>query len=233
MSRYVDSLPTPVQVVGLALSDWWDDWVNMMVINLLWWFCWLTVVLGPPATFGMYYATNQLAHGSSLGPRGFFAGMRHYFFRSWQWMLINLAVGVIIAVDLFFYQEQSAGWAQLMRIVLIGLALLWLVIQFYAIPYLMEQEDKSMRIALRNALFTVLAAPGYTLVVSLIAGVIVVLSIGLIAPLFLGIPCLLASMGNRAILDRLETYEVRQREGQNHTQDDENMEEKNGRDSFA
>ena len=75
MSRYLDSLPTPVQVVGLALSDWWDDWVNMVVINLLWWLCWLTVVLGPPATFGMYYATNQLAHGSRLGLMGFFAGI--------------------------------------------------------------------------------------------------------------------------------------------------------------
>ena len=127
-------------------------------------------------------------------------------------MLINLAVGLIIAVDLLFYQEQSADWAQILRIAFIGLALLWLVIQFYAIPYLMEQEDKSMRIALRNALFTLLAAPGYTLVVSLIAGVIVVLSIRLIAPLFLGIPCLLASMGNRAIIERIDTYGLRQRE---------------------
>ncbi|UCG25674.1 MAG: DUF624 domain-containing protein [Chloroflexota bacterium] len=225
MGRYVESLPTPLQVIALALIDWWDDWINMLIINLLWWLCWLTIILGPPATFGLYYVTNQLAYGKSVGVKGFISGTRQSFLKSWQWMLVNLAVAVIITVNIFFYQEQSANWAQILRILFIILAVFWIVIQSYTVPYLMEQEDKSIRIAYRNALFTILAAPGFTLVITVVAGVIVVLSVRLIAPLFLGIPCLLACIGNRAIAERIETYGLRPRENEDNTHYKEEMEE--------
>jgi uncharacterized membrane protein YesL len=92
------------------------------------------------------------------------------------------------------------------------LALAWLTVQFYALPYLVEQEEKRIGLALRNALFTALAAPGYTVVVAGSAALIAVLSVALVFPLFLGGPCLIAALGNRAMLERLEAYRVRERE---------------------
>jgi hypothetical protein len=45
-----------------------------------------------------------------------------------------------------------------------------------------------------------------------VAGLVVILSIGTVALLFLGGLCLLAVLGNRAVIERLETYQVRRRE---------------------
>jgi uncharacterized membrane protein YesL len=210
--------PVPLQVIGRALRDWWDDWVNLAVINLLLALSWLTVILGPPATFGMVYVTNCLAHGQSVGPRGLLEGGRRYFMTSWLWMLLNLAVGVITGVSYLFYGSLSAAWAQFVQGGLLILAAAWLIVQFYALPYLMEQQEQRIGLALRNGLFTALAAPGYTLVVVGAAALVVALSVGTVALLFLGGPCLVAALGNRAVVERLETYGVRNREV-NHKQE--------------
>jgi uncharacterized membrane protein YesL len=204
-------LPIPLQVVVQALSDWWDDWVNMALISLIWLLSWITIVLGPPATFGLYYVTNQLARGRSLGLGGFLEGGRRYLRKSWLWMLLNLVVAVVSVVNIWFYGQLDADWAAIVQVFPLFLGLIWLVVQFYAVPYLMEQKEESLKLALRNGLFTFLAAPGYTAVVAGLAALIVVLSVWLVAPIFLGGPCLIAALGNRAVRERLETYRARER----------------------
>ena len=208
----ISRLPVPLQVVAQALSDWWDDWINMALISLVWLLCWVTVVLGPPATFGLYYVTNQLAHGRSLGLRGLLEGGRRYLRQSWLWMLLNLLVAVVVVTNVWFYGQFDADWAAIARPFPLLLGLAWLVVQFYALPYLMEQKTESLRPALRNGLFTLLAAPGYTAVVAGLAALVAVLSVVLVAPLFVGGPCLIAALGNRAVRERLETYRVREQE---------------------
>ena len=202
----VERWPVPLKVVIQALSDWWDDWVNMALISLVWLLSWVTIVLGPPATFGLYYVTNQLVRGRSLGLRGFLEGGRQYLLKSWQWMLLNLVVAVVSVVNIWFYGQLDADWAAMVQILPLFLGLTWLVIQFYALPYLMEQKEESLKLALRNGLFTFLAAPGYTAVVAGLAFLLMALSVGLVAPIFLGTPCLVATMGNRAVRERVETY---------------------------
>jgi hypothetical protein len=76
----------------------------------------------------------------------------------------------------------------------------------------MEQEQKRLRSALRNGLFTALAAPGYTLVVVGLTVLTIALSVGFVFPLFFGAPCLIAVLGNRAVLERLEVFGVREQE---------------------
>jgi uncharacterized membrane protein YesL len=208
----IEGLPPHLRVIAQAASDWWDDLVNLVVINLIWVVCWLTVVLGPPATLGIYHVANRLVRGESLGPQGLLEGAKRYFLQSWLWMLFNLVVAAIVLVNWGFYASFDAGWADLMRAFFLLLGLFWLAIQFYALPYLVEQERKNVGIALRNGLFNALAAPGYTLVVFAFAVLVVGLSVGLVFPLFLGGPCLIAVVGNRAVIERLATYGVRERE---------------------
>ena len=204
--------PVSLQVIGWSLRDWWDDWVNMVVVNLLWWLAWLTIVLGPAATFGLYYVTNHLARGQSLGPRGLFEGGRRYFWQSWAWTLLNLMVALVIGANYFFYASIATAWANFMQAAFVLLGLGWLVVQFYALPYFMEQQEKRIGLALRNGLFTALAAPGYTAVVASAAALVAGLSVGTVALLFLGGPCLVASLGSRAVMERLQSYGVRERE---------------------
>jgi uncharacterized membrane protein YesL len=206
------NLPAPFQVIAQALRDWWDDWINQVVIAIVWLLCWLTVVPGPPATLGLYYVANRLAHGDSLGLRGLVQGARRYFVKSWQWALLNLAALLVLAVDLTFYGQIQAAWAGFLQGIFIILGLLWLLVQFYALPFLMEQEQKSLKLALRNGLFLALSAPGYTLVLACIAALLLLFCAVLILPLFLGFPGLFAAIGNRAVIERLATYGVHERQ---------------------
>jgi uncharacterized membrane protein YesL len=204
--------PVPLQVIGQALRDWWDDWFNMALISLAWLLCWVTILLGPPATFGLYYVTNHLARGRSLGLRGLLEGGRRYFLKSWLWMLLNLVAAVVVVTNVWFYGQFDADWAVIVQMFFSFLGLAWLIVQFYALPYLMEQEKEFLRLALRNGVFTFLATPGYTAVVAGLAALVVALSVILVAPLFLGSPALIAALGNRAVRERVETFRTRERE---------------------
>lgn len=101
----MDQIPVSLRVVAQAFSDWWDDWVNMVVINLVWALCWLTIVLGPPATFGLYHVTNGLVEGQAVELRGMLEGIRRYFLHSWTWMLLNLVAAVVVWLNIGFYLQ--------------------------------------------------------------------------------------------------------------------------------
>lgn len=199
-------------VIRLGLRDWWDAWVNLEVVTLAWLLSWFTIVLGPPATFGLYYVANQLAHGPSLGLGGLWIGIKRYFALSWLWMVLNVIVGGILGANFWFYSSVEAWWARLLLAFVLFLGLTWLVVQFYALPFVMEQEHQHLGLALRNGLFTALSAPVYTLIVGGLALVVAALSIGFVLPLLVGGPALIACLGNRAVMERLDAYRVRERD---------------------
>jgi MFS family permease len=205
-------VPVWSQVIFDAFRDWYDDWVNLFLINILFLLCWVTIILGPPALFGLYYITDDLTYGKSQDPQEMIRGMRKYFLKSWQWFSINLVIAAIIIVNFFFYRTVRTDWALLVLTLFMLLGVLWLVVQFYALPYMMEQEEKSLKTAYRNGLFTILGAPGYTFVVVGFAALLAGLSIATILPIALAVPVLIASIGSRSVRERLETLGVRERD---------------------
>jgi hypothetical protein len=201
-----------LEVISQAFRDWWDEWVFLTILNLIGLLCWMTIILGPPATFGLYYLSNQLAHGDNPGFKGFLYGGQRYFFHSWLWMLLNLVVAIVISANIWFYLAFESVWADLLQAFFIILGVLWLVIQFYSAPYLMEQERKNLLISLRNGLFTSLTSPGFTIVVVGVAALVALISVVLVFPLFLGGPCLILLLGNRAVIERIKTFKVSEKE---------------------
>jgi uncharacterized membrane protein YesL len=203
--------PASIQVIVRAVVDWWDDWVSLELINLLWVLSWVTIILGPPATMGVYYVTSRLSDGEGLGISGFIEGSRRYFLQGWLLMLLNVVLIFVFIVNYLFYGTLESSWADVLKGVFLLLGIFWFVIQFYAIPYLLEQEEKKVHVALKNGLFTVFAAPAFTLTVFGISALLIVVSVVLIFPALLGIPCLIAMIGSRAVIDRLEEFGIRER----------------------
>jgi uncharacterized membrane protein YesL len=87
----------------------------------------------------------------------------------------------------------------------------WLVVQFYALAFYVEQEDKRLRVAWRNGLFTALASPIYTLILTLFVAGLLFLSVSIPALVFVGVPAVIALLANRAVNERLETFRIRTR----------------------
>ena len=205
----MENFPATIRVITRAARDWWDDWVNMVLMGIVWLLCWITILLGPPATIGIFYVTSRMARGESLGLKGMLEGGRRYFLQSWLMMIINLVVLFLLAANYIFYSTIEGTWAEILNALFIMLIVFWLIIQFYAHPYLIEQDRKNVLIALRNGLYTALAAPGYTFVVASAAALVATLSVLLVVPIVLGGPILVVALGSYAVIDRIETYGVR------------------------
>jgi len=185
-----------------TILDWWHGMVGLAVLNLLWLGMSLTVVLLPLATAGMYGATHRMAHGKGQHIGDFVDAARCYGWLSLRWALVNVVVGALWAVNYVFYGTV----ALVIQLLLAGAGVLWLAVQFYVWPFLMEQEQQNLRMALRNALFLALANPLYTLVLLALSGLVLALSLLAILPFAVFTASFLSLLGNRAVIERLRVY---------------------------
>lgn len=167
----------PFIVIQKATLNWWHDWVNQILMNIIWALCWVTIVLGPPATFALVYVSDELVRGTAVSPRELYESGKKHFVKSWLWMIVNLAIGFGFVSNYLFYQELNQSWAPWAEAIVIVLAIYWIATQFYAIPFFLLQDKQSLRLAWRNALLTVAKAPVFTLVILLYAAIILTISV--------------------------------------------------------
>ena len=205
-------VPASLRVIGRSFVDWWDNWIDMVLVTIIWFVAQLTIVLGPPATFGYFYYISQLVNGESLGARGMIKGARMYFGKSWQWGGLTLLVLIVLIVNFQFYGSISANWGIFLVAVMVMIAYFFMATNFYGLPYFMSLEQKSLKVAFKNGILTTLAAPFFTLILLLLSLVIIVASVGLILPFFMGLPGVIAIVGFRAMEDRLISFGLRERE---------------------
>ncbi len=198
------------QVIRNSLTEWWYAWLSLLILNTLLALCWITVVLGPPATFGFYYAVHSLITTHGTNWREFVQGTKRYFFKGWLWMLMNTAAVLLLRISIEFYSQFAQTTIFLVLTLVIGFV--WFCIQFYGLTYLVEQEKKDLRHAFRNALLTVFASPLYTLMLLMFLAVILWLSLSVPILFVIGSPALIAVLGIHAVRERLTTFNVRQRE---------------------
>ena len=210
--RMFEPLLLPFRIARHALVDWWRDWVAMAAINLAWLVCCATIVLAPPATFALFHYMREVQRGRGTDPRELLAVGRRHFVKSWLWFLANVLFGGLVWVSLVFYSRIEAPVAVAVYVVLFVVVGLWLAVQFYALPYLVVQSEPNLRLAHRNALFTALASPVYTLVLLGICAFVAALGARLIFLVFLGAPCLIAMIATHAVRERLDAFGVEERQ---------------------
>jgi uncharacterized membrane protein YesL len=204
--------PAPLRVIGRSIVDWWDGWLDMVMVIAVWFFAQLTIVLGPPATFGVYYVVQNMINGEATGVRGLIEGARKHFWKAIQWGVVNILVVFVLSFSMYFYGNVEAVWGFYLFILVVMMSVLWVTTQFYAIPYYFEQDIKSLRTAWRNGVLTTLATPLYTLVLMIVVIILVVVSFGFVIPIFLGVPAIVPVLGFRALDDRLIAFGIRKPE---------------------
>lgn len=204
--------PASLNVIWRALKTWYDDWFNLFVQNFLVTLSFLTIILGPPMLFGLYEIGNELAHGRSNGAGELLRAAKRHFLASWLWMLANIIAGVVVFVNVSFYWQIGRSWSIILVSVFLFLGLFWAMMQVYVIAFYMEQSNKSIVLAHKNAALTFLASPGYTLVLFLYEIFLLGVSYGFILPLILGLPSLAAVTNSYAVIERLHAFGIANRE---------------------
>lgn len=198
--------PAPLRVIGQSVVDWWDSWLDFEIITIVWFFAQFTIILGPPATFGVYHVVHVLQHeGESTGIKGLFQGAKMYFGKSLLWGLVNWVVLLLAWVNITFYAQMGTTVGMIAQWVVILLTVAYLFAQFYAVAFFMQMKDESKNvfIAIRNGLFLALGEPFFTLVLMIFAAFLAGLSAAFVIPVFLGVPALIAVLGSRGMRDRL------------------------------
>lgn len=188
------------------LVEGFHNFFDILVANVLWALLTLLVLTAPPAAAGLYYMTNQLAHDVQVTWRSFFDGFRQYFWISWRWALFNLLILAILLSNVFFYSEMEGEIFFWIRAVFIALVLIWLLLQTYTFPLLIEQTEPRLFLALRNSVGLFAFNPKYALGVAL-----VILLLAYLTTVFVWPAWLLFTAGLSAYLaNRTTGYIVRQ-----------------------
>ncbi|HSO27116.1 MAG TPA: DUF624 domain-containing protein [Anaerolineales bacterium] len=196
------------EIIWEAFIDAWDAGLELVMINVFWFVFSVLVITLPPAQAGLYYATNQIAHREAISWRTFFVGFREYFWLSWRWTLLNLLVLIVIAANYIFYGRFDAGWARVVQALMPGLAGVWLALQTFTFPLLLEQADRRQWVALRNSavLFVRFPLMGMTLLIVLL--LFVAVSVLLQAPWLVLTAALNAFLANRVVVVALSELQA-------------------------
>jgi len=188
-----------------TLFNIYYDLVPLVSLNILWFLLTLPIITALPAIAGIYYSTNQLTHQNGAGWKTFLEGFRKYFWVSWRWGLLNLIAVLILVSNLFFYGQYETQWFIILRGISMGIGVLWAIIQLYTFPFLLEQKEPKVWLALRNSLILFAAHPVPVVSVAILVSVFMVLStlFALPAWFFLTVS-LSAYLANKVVVDSLQ-----------------------------
>ncbi len=166
-----------------TLSSLWDNIYLLAIANVLWIMLNALVVTGPPATAGLLVLTHHLARGEEADLHDFFEGFRRYFGRSWLWATIAGAGFLILGGDVILTGHlSSADYIVFIQGFFLMLLFLWAFLLLYAFPLMLEQEQPSLRLALRNALVMFAGNRGFSVALFGVALLVVLLSSLLLMP---------------------------------------------------
>ena len=185
----------------------------LLTTNILWWLLTLPLITWPPATAGLFHVVRRLTNldeSEQTTWRHFFEGFRHYWLKSWQLMVINLAMGFVIIFGFVFYFNQTQSIVRFVAVPVFYIMLLWVSMQLYLFPLLIEQEDKRIRLVFRNALGLALGNPIFTMVFGLLLVSLILVTSTLTGPILLLLISFVAVAQTLALQEMLTTE--RQRE---------------------
>jgi len=184
--------------------------ISSLLIGLV-----LSIPLSIPyagAYFALNAVCNRVANGFAISWEYFWLNFRQNIWKTWRYMIFANVVGILIAVNFLWYPQAFPGqsWVAWVMGAWLAAAIFWTAIQFYVIPFYIEQETKSWRIAFKNAALVAGANPLFTLLLLVITVVVLGLSVSLLPPLFVLLGLLIWVMvGTQGVVNRVAMYRSR------------------------
>ncbi len=201
-----------LQVVRRAFIDLWDHLFLVVFCSLVWLFLFLLIIPGPPATLALFDMAERIARREHLLEfRDYLRSVRARFGVGWRWAAINIPVLAILVIDISaiprMFSPSVAVPVQWFFIVALAL---WLVVNWYALAFLFQQKEMSVRQALRNGAVLLLQHPLFAFVLAIITAILLWLSLILIIVNLLFGPMVVALISTHAVLDRVALFRAAQ-----------------------
>lgn len=197
-----------LRVVRAAIVDLWDHAFLVMFCSLVWLFLVLLIIPGPPATLAIFSISGKLvANDHLLEFRDYPRAVWRNFGVGWRWTAINIPVLLILAVDIRAVPQMfSTTVATSIQFAFYMALALWIVVNWYALAFLFQQNKPSVLQALRNGGVVLLKHPGFSLVLAIVTAALLALSFVFVIVNMLFGPMLVGLIGTHAVVNRLELF---------------------------
>lgn len=197
-----------IRVVWDALRSLWDNLFLVVFCSLVWLFLVMLIIPGPPATVALFWVADQIVDRAHLLDFGdYLRAIVRYFWLGWRWGLVNLVAVVVLLVDVRVIPQILPASVAVPVQFAVYLALgVWLVINFFALAFLFQQKELSVRQALRNGAVLLLKHPLFALVLVSVVALLLWLSVLLVIVNFLFGPMFVALVSAHAVADRLAIF---------------------------
>jgi len=222
----MDAIRRALQSYWEAIKSLYEEMWLLVIVNLIWAFLtllflspfillWallsfpilaiaLIFLLPTPPTAGMYYLAHFIVREKRMpGVFMFWEGVRAYWRQSLALFLVGIAGTLLLWFNIEFYANlDGAPWSALSIAFLYAL-IIWLAMQVYTLPLLMEQTEKRLTLVYRNAFFITMGNLVFNAVFLVLLAVTIGLSVVLTIPMFIltmGFVALYATHGLLAIL---------------------------------
>ncbi len=193
------------RVVRLTVGDLVEEVFWLILVNILWCLLAVLVLPIPFATAGLAWVAATIGEGKVISLRTFIEGGRRLWKPAYLWGLANLGVGAIIWLNFAFYYNHPAQWAAIARLLVVAVALWWAAIQFYTFPFLVVQEEPSLKMAYRNSMILIISQPVLAAAVFVVVALLSVVSYLLkMFPLVVLYFVLLALLANRTVVETIK-----------------------------
>ncbi len=197
-----------LRVTRSAIVDLWDHIFLAILCSLAWLVMVLLIVPGPPATLALFDMAERIARREHLlAPLDYLRAVRNRFGIGWRWGAINLVVLAILVIDIRTIPRMvSPTVADPLQIIFSMVLVFWIIVNWYALAFLFQQKEPSLRQALRNGAVLLLQHPLLTLILVVVLAVVFGLSAVLVIPIIVLLlvgPMLVALISTHAVLNRL------------------------------
>lgn len=167
----------------------------------------VVMTLGPnPAASGIHLWANRLVKEERVEFTLFWEGLRTYWWPATKLFVISIVGFMLLIVNALFYLRSEIAALQIFGVIWVYAIYFWMSMQIYQLPLLIEQDDKRLRLVLRNSFFLSLSNFLPTLIVVVICTFLTVLSLGLTLLIAMVTGGLVVLIANRATMALLERY---------------------------
>lgn len=194
-------------VMGRVLKATYEELFLCVYMSVLWWLGTILVVTAAPAMVGINHVFNQPANYKRVDSGFFWDGAKQHIGKGWILYLIMVVAPIALGFNVWFYIQGEGLW-RAFAIFWIWVFLLSLMIGQYVFPLFWQQDDKDVKMVLRNAAILAVRYPLYSFLMLLFHLLLIVLSVALTLPVLILTPAMLSLSGNFALVGALQEMDL-------------------------
>ena len=194
-------------VMGRVIKATYEELFLCVYMSVLWWLGTVLVLTAAPAMAGINNVFNQPANYRRVDSSFFWDGAKQHIGKGWILYLIMVVVPIALGFNAWFYMQAEGMW-RAFAIFWLWVFLLSLMVGQYLFPLFQQQDEKNIKLVLKNAAILAVRFPLYSFLMLLFHVILLLLSVALTLPVLILTPAMLSISGNFALVGALQEMDL-------------------------